>query len=44
MRQYAPKDGVDGHFVGTDQGQDGRPDVERFLDQVLAGSSPAIGQ
>ncbi|MFI5306989.1 MAG: hypothetical protein ACHQ53_06545 [Polyangiales bacterium] len=43
-RQYTPKNGVDGHFVGTDPSQDGRPDVEHFLDLLLAGKSPAIGQ
>jgi pimeloyl-ACP methyl ester carboxylesterase len=43
-RQYMPKNGVDGHFVAVDPGQDGRPDVERFLDRLLAGKSPAIGQ
>lgn len=44
VRQYTPKDGSDGHFVGIRNGQDGRPDVERFLTQLLSGQTPAIGQ
>ena len=43
VRQYQPKNSVDGHFVGIRTGQDGRPDVERFLTQLLAGQTPAIG-
>jgi pimeloyl-ACP methyl ester carboxylesterase len=44
LRQYMPKGDSDGHFVGVTQGQDGRPDVERFLDMLLDGQTPAIGQ
>jgi pimeloyl-ACP methyl ester carboxylesterase len=43
LRQYAPKGNSDGHFVAVDPDQDGRADVERFLDQLLAGKPPAIG-
>lgn len=43
LRQYAPKNGTDGHFVAIEQGQDGRADVERFLDQLLSGKPPMIG-
>jgi pimeloyl-ACP methyl ester carboxylesterase len=43
VRQYKPSADVDGHFVGVDQGEAGRPDVERFLNQLLDGQEPAIG-
>ena len=43
MRQYAPTADSDGHFVATSPDQDGRADVERFLDAVLAGGDPEIG-
>ena len=39
-----PRGGSDGHFVSVSTGQDGRPDAERFLDQLLAGQTPTIGQ
>jgi hypothetical protein len=44
VRQYTPKGGSDGHFVGTSPSQDGRPDVDRFLDQLLSNQTPTIGQ
>jgi len=45
VRQYAPiGDGVDGHFVGTRVGEGGRADVEHFLDLLLSGQTPEIGQ
>jgi pimeloyl-ACP methyl ester carboxylesterase len=43
LRQYQPVGGVDGHFVGTRSGQPGRPDVEAFLEALLAGGTPVIG-
>jgi pimeloyl-ACP methyl ester carboxylesterase len=44
VREYMPSTmDVDGHFVGTRAGEDGRKDVERFLDQLLAGQVPAVG-
>lgn len=48
-RQYTPKtldaDGnpVDGHFVATRPGEDGRADVVRFLEEALSGQTPQIG-
>lgn len=42
MRQYNP-DATDGHFVATRQGQDGRADVDAFLELLLAGNPPVIG-
>jgi hypothetical protein len=44
VRQYNPKGDTDGHFVGTSPSQDGRPDVERFLNQLLSNTTPTIGQ
>ena len=45
VRQYTPSSAaIDGHFVGTRAGEDGRADVERFLEALLAGQVPAIGQ
>lgn len=44
MRQYRPTGDTDGHFVATRSGQDGVPDVRRFLEQALAGDTPEIGQ
>jgi pimeloyl-ACP methyl ester carboxylesterase len=44
LREYSPKDGEDGHFVAVEAGQNGRPDVERFLQQLLAKQTPEIGQ
>jgi hypothetical protein len=45
VRQYRPSDPeIDGHFVGTRNGEAGRADVERFLNQLLAGQVPSIGQ
>ncbi len=44
LKQYAPKGSTDGHFVATDPGQDGRPDVEHFLDLLLSGQEPEIGR
>ncbi|MGD8862472.1 MAG: hypothetical protein PVI30_20845, partial [Myxococcales bacterium] len=43
MRQYTPTGDEDGHFVATGSDQPGRPDVERFLNAVLAGTAPSIG-
>ena len=43
VRQYTPKGDTDGHFVGTSPSQDGRPDVERFLLQLLSNQTPTIG-
>ena len=43
MRQYTPVPPSDGHFVGVSVGQPGRPEVERFLDMLLAGMPPEIG-
>ena len=49
-RQYTPKtldsEGElrDGHFVATGVGEDGRADVLRFLEQVMSGQTPQIGQ
>lgn len=48
VHQYTPKaasngDAVDGHFVAVRSDQDGFPDVARFLGQVFAGETPAIG-
>jgi len=48
MKQYEPvpdSDGspVDGHFVSVRKGQDGHPDVARFLLQVFEGRTPTIG-
>jgi pimeloyl-ACP methyl ester carboxylesterase len=44
LRQYQPKNGEDGHFVGVTAGQDGRVDVEHYLDLLLDGQAPAIGK
>src|SRR5262249_22560190 len=44
LRQYQPKNNSDGHFVGVSAGQDGRVDVEHFLDMMLNGQTPAIGK
>lgn len=45
VREYTPSSAdIDGHFVGTRAGEDGRADVERFLDQLLAGQTPAVGK
>jgi pimeloyl-ACP methyl ester carboxylesterase len=45
VRQYqASSPEVDGHFVGTRNGEAGRADVERFLTQLLAGQVPSIGR
>lgn len=42
MRQYDPTNaGVDGHFVSTTEG---RSDVVRFVEQILSGEMPEIGQ
>ena len=43
LRQYKPSSGLDGHFVGVTQGEDGRADVEHFLDRLLDGQDPTIG-
>lgn len=49
-RQYSAQttdpDGkpLDGHFVATRPGEDGRADVLRFLQQAMAGQTPTIGQ
>lgn len=40
LRQYAPEDGSDGHFVATSTGWS---DALRFLREALAGDVPAIG-
>lgn len=44
MKQYLSIGDVDGHFVATDKGQDGRVDALRFVKQALAGEAPQIGQ
>ncbi|MDQ3036545.1 MAG: alpha/beta hydrolase [Myxococcota bacterium] len=43
LRQYAPPDGVDGHFVSTRAVQ-GRADATRFVLESLAGGTPTIGE
>jgi len=44
-RQYAPRAAdLDGHFVATRAGEDGRADVLRFLEEAAAGQTPSIGQ
>ena len=48
-RQYVPGldgEGIqrDGHFVATGKGEQGREDVTRFIEQVLAGETPQIGE
>jgi hypothetical protein len=43
MRQYAPPEGVDGHFVST-RNATARADVLRFLRAAAAGDTPPIGQ
>jgi pimeloyl-ACP methyl ester carboxylesterase len=43
-RQYAPRAAdLDGHFVATRPGEDGRADVIRFLEEAAAGQAPSIG-
>jgi hypothetical protein len=44
LRQYSPSGGIDGHFIATTAGTDGRADAVRFLLQSLAGLSPQIGK
>ena len=44
LREYTPVGDVDGHFVALIAGQPGRPDVERFLQRLLSGKTPAIGE
>jgi pimeloyl-ACP methyl ester carboxylesterase len=44
VRQYSPSSGVDGHFVATRAGEDGRSDVNHFLELLFDGSPPAIGR
>ncbi|AKF08544.1 alpha/beta fold hydrolase [Sandaracinus amylolyticus] len=43
LRQYAPPDGVDGHFVST-RSDEGRADATRFVLEALAGETPTIGE
>ena len=42
VRQYAPAQGADGHFVAFDV-VNARADIERFLAGVLSGTTPKIG-
>jgi hypothetical protein len=44
LRQYTPSGGDDGHFVATSSGSQGATDALTFLEQALAGQTPAIGQ
>ena len=44
LRQYDAPTDMDGHFVATRPGLDGRADVVRFLRRALDGETPEIGQ